>query len=72
MGHCGGGNYAGANGDYNSVVNQSGIKSGDGGFNIKVANNTDLKGAIISSIIGVNRQISNLNFVVFHKKFIIY
>lgn len=35
--------------DYASVHEQSGIRAGDGGFQIKVAGNTDLKGAVISS-----------------------
>ncbi|UQV44300.1 hypothetical protein KIV45_21030 [Janthinobacterium lividum] len=35
--------------DYASVQEQSGIKAGDGGFQIKVGGNTDLKGAIISA-----------------------
>ena len=35
--------------DYASVQEQSGIKAGDGGFQIKVGGNTDLKGAVISS-----------------------
>ncbi|MGE4399435.1 MAG: hemagglutinin repeat-containing protein [Campylobacterales bacterium] len=38
-----------AKSDYQSVNEQSGIKSKDGGFNIKVAGNTDLKGAVIES-----------------------
>jgi filamentous hemagglutinin len=36
-------------GEYLSVVEQSGIKAGDGGFQITVGSNTDLKGGIISS-----------------------
>ncbi|WP_323144133.1 hemagglutinin repeat-containing protein [Massilia phyllosphaerae] len=35
--------------DYASVQEQSGIRAGDGGFQITVAGNTDLKGALISS-----------------------
>ena len=35
--------------DYASVQEQSGIKAGDGGFQIRVGGNTDLKGAVISS-----------------------
>lgn len=35
--------------DYASVQEQSGIKAGDGGFQIKVDGNTDLKGAVIAS-----------------------
>lgn len=34
---------------YASVVQQSGIKAGDGGFQVNVAGNTDLKGAVIAS-----------------------
>lgn len=37
------------NSDYASVVQQSGIKAGDDGFNVKVVGNTDLKGAVIAS-----------------------
>ncbi|MNM49772.1 Filamentous hemagglutinin [compost metagenome] len=35
--------------DYASVQEQSGIKAGNGGFQIKVGGNTDLKGAVISA-----------------------
>ncbi len=38
-----------ANADYKSVVEQTAIKAGDGGFDIKVAKDTTLKGATISS-----------------------
>lgn len=38
-----------ANGDYASVQEQSGIKAGDGGFQVNVKGNTDLKGAVIAS-----------------------
>jgi filamentous hemagglutinin len=34
---------------FNSVTQQSGIKTGDGGFQVNVAGNTDLKGAVIAS-----------------------
>jgi filamentous hemagglutinin len=38
------------NGDFSGVVEQSGIKAGDGGFHVKVAGHTDLQGgAIVSS-----------------------
>lgn len=37
------------NGDYASVIEQSGIQAGDGGFQIKVGGNTDLKGGVIAS-----------------------
>ncbi|NIK43883.1 hypothetical protein FHY10_002178 [Xanthomonas arboricola] len=48
------------NGDFASVTEQSGILAGDGGFNIRVGGNTDLKGAVIASTqaavdAGVNR-----------------
>ncbi|MCY1508757.1 Hemagglutinin repeat protein [compost metagenome] len=36
-------------GNYASVEEQSGIRAGDGGFDIKVKGNTDLKGALIAS-----------------------
>ncbi|HZK25093.1 MAG TPA: hemagglutinin repeat-containing protein [Oscillospiraceae bacterium] len=36
-------------GDYASVTEQSGIKAGDGGFQIEVQGHTDLTGAIIAS-----------------------
>nr|WP_231741803.1 hemagglutinin repeat-containing protein [Paucibacter sp. KCTC 42545] len=35
--------------DFLSVAEQSGIKAGDGGFQVKVKGNTDLKGGVISS-----------------------
>ncbi|CAK7020037.1 MAG: hypothetical protein MESAZ_02481 [Saezia sanguinis] len=38
-----------ANGTYASVNDYAGIMAGDGGFDITVAGNTDLKGAIIAS-----------------------
>ena len=38
-----------ANGDYAAVNEQAGIQAGDGGFNINVGGNTDLKGAYIAS-----------------------
>ncbi len=38
-----------ANGTFVSVGEQSGIKAGDGGFDVKVRGNTDLKGAVIES-----------------------
>jgi len=45
----GGVNLAKANGDYQSVNSQSGLFAGDGGFQINVANNTNLIGGVISS-----------------------
>src|SRR5450830_479856 len=42
-------NQSNMHNDYASVQEQSGIKAGDGGFQIKVGGNTDLKGAVISS-----------------------
>jgi filamentous hemagglutinin len=35
--------------DYASVQEQSGIRAGDGGFDLRVSGNTDLKGGVISS-----------------------
>ncbi|EEA03642.1 filamentous hemagglutinin family outer membrane protein [Burkholderia sp. H160] len=40
---------ANANGSYAGVNEQAGIQAGDGGFNINVKGNTDLKGAVIAS-----------------------
>jgi hypothetical protein len=40
---------AAVNGDFLSVVEQSGIKTGDGGFQLVVHGNTDLIGGVISS-----------------------
>ncbi|WP_426802461.1 hemagglutinin repeat-containing protein [Xanthomonas campestris] len=37
------------NGDFASVTEQSGIQAGDGGFNIRVGGDTDLKGGVIAS-----------------------
>jgi filamentous hemagglutinin len=45
--------------DYASVQEQSGIRAGDGGFQIKVGGNTDLKGAVISST-GAGAAVSSL------------
>ena len=36
-------------GDFASVGEQAGIRAGDGGFGIRVAGATDLKGAVIAS-----------------------
>jgi filamentous hemagglutinin len=38
-----------SNSDFASVTEQSGIKTGDGGFNVNVKGNTDLKGGAITS-----------------------
>lgn len=37
------------NSNYASVMEQSGIKAGDGGYKVKVKGNTDLKGAVIAA-----------------------
>jgi filamentous hemagglutinin len=37
------------NSDYASVIEQSGVKAGDGGFQVNVRGNTDLKGGVIAS-----------------------
>src|SRR5690606_35322757 len=39
-----------SNSNYASVYEQSGIKAGEDGFDITIAGNTDLKGAVIDSI----------------------
>ncbi|WP_458646513.1 hemagglutinin repeat-containing protein [Ralstonia flatus] len=41
--------HGSANGTYANVTEQSGVKAGDGGFDINVKGNTDLKGAVIAS-----------------------
>jgi filamentous hemagglutinin len=43
-----------ANGSYASVVEQSGIRAGDGGFQVQVQGSTDLKGGVISSTQAAN------------------
>lgn len=48
------------NGNYLSVLEQSGIKSGDGGFQVAVAGNTDLIGGVLSSSQAVIDQNKNL------------
>jgi filamentous hemagglutinin len=45
----GGVNQGKVHNDYASVQEQSGLRAGDGGFQVKVGGNTDLKGAVISS-----------------------
>ncbi|WP_238585752.1 hemagglutinin repeat-containing protein [Comamonas sp. E6] len=48
----GGGLHAGqskVNSNYQSVTEQSGIQAGDGGFQVSVKGDTDLKGAVIAS-----------------------
>jgi filamentous hemagglutinin len=42
-------NQSKAHNDYASVQEQSGIRTGDGGFQVTVGGNTDLKGGVISS-----------------------
>ncbi|AKO21211.1 hemagglutinin repeat-containing protein [Xanthomonas oryzae] len=51
MGFSASGSYSSnkVNGDFASVKEQSGIQAGDGGFDIRVHGNTDLKGAVIAS-----------------------
>ncbi|NVM78453.1 filamentous hemagglutinin [Duganella sp. SG902] len=48
------------NGDFLSVLEQSGIKAGDGGFQVTVVGNTDLKGGVLSSSQVAVDQGSNL------------
>jgi filamentous hemagglutinin len=45
--------------DYASVQEQSGIRAGDGGFQVNVGGNTDLKGGVISSS-GTGAEVSSL------------
>src|SRR5690606_28285091 len=57
-----GGNFSKSkeNGDFLSVQEQSGIKAGDGGFQIVVGGNTDLKGGVLSSSQAAVEQGKNL------------
>jgi len=41
--------HSNINSNYASVMEQSGIKAGDGGYKVKVKGNTDLKGAVIAA-----------------------
>ncbi|WP_150619058.1 hemagglutinin repeat-containing protein [Pandoraea horticolens] len=45
-----------ASGSYAGVAEQSGIQAGDGGFDVNVAGNTDLKGAYIASTADPSRN----------------
>lgn len=47
---------ANANGNYAGVNEQAGIQAGDGGFNIGVKGNTDLKGAVIAGDADASRN----------------
>jgi len=47
---------ANANGSYAGVNEQAGIQAGDGGFNISVKGNTDLKGAVIAGDADASRN----------------
>ncbi|TAL98976.1 MAG: filamentous hemagglutinin N-terminal domain-containing protein, partial [Paraburkholderia sp.] len=47
---------ANANGGYAGVSEQAGIRAGDGGFNVGVRGDTDLKGAVIASDAGVSKN----------------
>jgi filamentous hemagglutinin len=46
-----------ANSNYASVTKMSGIGAGNGGFDITVGGNTDLKGAVIASSAGADKNI---------------
>lgn len=48
--------YQNAHSSYEGAQEQSGIKAGDGGFNITVKGNTDLKGGIIDSKADANKN----------------
>ena len=56
------GNFAksNVNGDFLSVQEQSGIKAGDGGFQVSVGGNTDLKGGVLGSSQAAIEQGKNL------------
>uniref|UniRef100_UPI0016408B1F hemagglutinin repeat-containing protein n=1 Tax=Burkholderia gladioli TaxID=28095 RepID=UPI0016408B1F len=45
-----------ASGSYAGVNEQAGIHAGDGGFNVNVASNTDLKGGLIASAADASRN----------------
>lgn len=45
-----------ASGNYANVSEQSGIYAGEGGFDIRVEGNTDLKGAVIASAAGKDKN----------------
>jgi len=45
-----------ASGSYANVSEQSGIYAGEGGFDITVKGNTDLKGAVIASVAGKDKN----------------
>ncbi|WP_317920627.1 MULTISPECIES: hemagglutinin repeat-containing protein [unclassified Cupriavidus] len=45
-----------ASGSYANVSEQSGIQAGEGGFDIRVEGNTDLKGAVIASTAGKDKN----------------
>ena len=50
--------------NYQSVTQQSGIKAGDGGFQVDVKGNTDLKGAVIASTdTAVNEKLNTFTTV---------
>ena len=49
VGISGGASNGTTKSDYNRVTDQSGIYAGEGGFNITVDKNTDLKGGVIDS-----------------------
>ncbi|WP_370653281.1 hemagglutinin repeat-containing protein [Caballeronia sp. Lep1P3] len=54
-----------AHGDYAGVAEQSGIHAGDGGFDINVAKNTDLKGAVIASDADASKNTLNTGTLTF-------
>jgi len=57
--------HGNANGKYAGVEEQSGIRAGDGGFNINVAGNTDLKGAVIASDADASKNTLNTGTLTF-------
>ncbi|SAL04216.1 filamentous hemagglutinin outer membrane protein [Caballeronia ptereochthonis] len=51
--------HGNANGNYAQVNEQAGIYAGDGGFNVNVKGNTDLKGAVIASTADASKNTFN-------------
>ncbi|MCE4061292.1 hemagglutinin repeat-containing protein [Pandoraea sputorum] len=54
-----------ASGNYAGVVEQSGLQAGEGGFDIAVAGNTDLKGAYIASTADASKNRLTTNTLTF-------
>ncbi|WP_277185614.1 polymorphic toxin type 22 domain-containing protein [Caballeronia sp. BR00000012568055] len=57
--------YGHADGDYAQVHEQAGLFAGDGGFDVNVKGNTDLKGAVISGAADASRNTLNTGTLTF-------